>query len=291
MATLYESYITGEDGRYAFYLTIGWNAQTFTPSTDHIITSVKLRLSRDATAIGTITISIQAVDGSSHPDNTNLCSGTYAVSSITTDAAGAWYEITFSPGALLLANTMYAIVAKNSNDDNIHPTYWHYDNNDATYAGGELLTSSDSGITWAVPGGTDDFMFEDWGDPEGSGAGGAIYPSDAVTRVTSIIHRYDRGVYNMELGLGDVVSDFGIPRVDTGAEKSYEPSTFQKRMEATARMFQEEADMSREEALRIARKLETLERQSRIERGTKPKQVVPTREEFWKVYPGVPYPY
>ncbi len=48
-----------------------------------------------------------------------------------------------------------------------------------------------------------------------------IYPADAQTRVTSIIHRYDRGIYNMEIGLGEVVADFGFPNTATIAKKSY----------------------------------------------------------------------
>ncbi len=53
--------------------------------------------------------------------------------------------------------------------------------------------------------------------------GASVYPTDLITRVTSITHRYDRGVYNMELGLGDVTAGFGVPEVDTEVKKSYEP--------------------------------------------------------------------
>lgn len=37
------------------------------------------------------------------------------------------------------------------------------------------------------------------------------YPSDPQTRVTSLIHRYNRGTYTLELGLGEVTADFGLP--------------------------------------------------------------------------------
>ncbi len=39
------------------------------------------------------------------------------------------------------------------------------------------------------------------------------FPSDAITRVTNIIHRYNRDeqVYTMEISLGEVTSDFGLP--------------------------------------------------------------------------------
>lgn len=118
------------------------------------------------------------------------------------------------------------------------------------------------------------------------------YPSVATTRVTSITHRYNRGVYNMELGLGDIISDFGIPRVDTGAGKSYEAMTFQEKMEATAQLLEKEAGMSKGESLRISRKLETIEEMSRREqKDISPSKGIPTREEFWRVYPGEAYPY
>ncbi|KKL51439.1 hypothetical protein LCGC14_2295470, partial [marine sediment metagenome] len=43
--------------------------------------------------------------------------------------------------------------------------------------------------------------------------GGRVYPSQAITRVTNLIHRYNRkeGVYTLELALGEVTSDFGLP--------------------------------------------------------------------------------
>ncbi len=48
----------------------------------------------------------------------------------------------------------------------------------------------------------------------------ATYPTVATTRVTSIIHRFDRGIYNMVLGLGEVVADFGIPEWETTTRPS-----------------------------------------------------------------------
>ena len=50
-----------------------------------------------------------------------------------------------------------------------------------------------------------------------------IYPTDPTTRVTSLIHRYDRGVYNLEMLFGEVTADFGIPNTDTIVKKAYEP--------------------------------------------------------------------
>ncbi len=40
-----------------------------------------------------------------------------------------------------------------------------------------------------------------------------VFPTDAVTRVTNLVHRYNRkeGVYTLEMNLGEVTSDFGVP--------------------------------------------------------------------------------
>ncbi|KKK73370.1 hypothetical protein LCGC14_2894500, partial [marine sediment metagenome] len=51
------------------------------------------------------------------------------------------------------------------------------------------------------------------GEDGGSG-GGIVYPTQAITRVTNMIHRYVRenGIFNLELQLGEVTTDFGIPQ-------------------------------------------------------------------------------
>jgi len=40
-----------------------------------------------------------------------------------------------------------------------------------------------------------------------------VFPTNAITRVTNLIHRYNRkeGSYTLELALGEVTSDFGLP--------------------------------------------------------------------------------
>ena len=59
-------------------------------------------------------------------------------------------------------------------------------------------------------------------DMQAGGVGGVnAYPIEALTRVTSITYRYNRGVFSTEVGLGGVISDFDIPVVDTAPPKSY----------------------------------------------------------------------
>ncbi len=59
-----------------------------------------------------------------------------------------------------------------------------------------------------------------------------IFPTDAITRVTNIIHRYNRKeqVYSMEVSLGEVTTDFGLPEwlskpMVAVTPKSEEPAT------------------------------------------------------------------
>ena len=53
MATLYENYITGDDGQQSFYSST-YVVQTSTPQINHILTSIKVKLWRGATAPGNV---------------------------------------------------------------------------------------------------------------------------------------------------------------------------------------------------------------------------------------------
>lgn len=162
MATLYEYYNTGDDSTWDITDT-RWKAQTFTPSTAHKITSVKLKLYRYDFP-GTLTVSIRATDGSGHPTGGDLCSGTTNGNTLTENMDGEWREITLGAGANLDANTKYAIVIRRNGGVAGSVIYWRMDYTSPTYIGGCVELSSDSGSSWK----TDvakDFMFEDWGEP------------------------------------------------------------------------------------------------------------------------------
>ena len=164
MATLYESYITGDDGNIVPY-GVYYRAQMFTPSVAHTITSVKLLLYR-LTTPGTLTISIRATDGDGKPTGSDLCSGTTSGDTLPTASPYEWREITLGNGTLLLANIKYAIVAANPDGDGqSEAIYWRTDASSPTYTGGSLVSSSDSGVTWGAPDTTRDMMFYDYGDP------------------------------------------------------------------------------------------------------------------------------
>ncbi len=163
MATRFEHYITGDDGAWEFGI-INWMAQTFTPSTAHKITSVKLPLYRWGSP-GTITVSIKATDGNGHPTGDDLCLGTTDGNALTTDTGGEWREITLGAGANLAADTKYAIVAR-APDSLFDKVYWRVDGTSPTYTGGALEWSNNSGSSWTTEA-EQDFLFEEWGEPLG----------------------------------------------------------------------------------------------------------------------------
>lgn len=146
-ATMYERYNTGDDAAREIY-GANWRAQTFTPSTAHQITSVKLLIYREG-APGDLTVSIRATDGSGHPTGTDLCSGTLNANTITTSTSGLWYVITLGAGANLSAGTKYAIVARAlTGGDSSNGVWWRFDDTSSAYAGGNRERSSNSGSSW-----------------------------------------------------------------------------------------------------------------------------------------------
>ncbi len=69
-------------------------------------------------------------------------------------------------------------------------------------------------------------------------SGGAIvFPREAITRVTNLIHRYNRkeGVYTLELALGEVTSDFGLPEWLSRPQASTPEGEVKKQAEAVAK--------------------------------------------------------
>jgi len=160
MATRFEYYNVGDDTYYELR-GIYWKAQTFTPSTTHIIKSVKLKLYRVGSP-GTITVSIRATSAG-HPTGNDLCSGTYNGNTLTTNNAGAWYTITLGEGTTLTSSTKYAIVIRAPSGSSGHSVRWRCDGSSPAYGYGCRLDSSDSGDSWTSHT-TYDFMFEEWGE-------------------------------------------------------------------------------------------------------------------------------
>lgn len=164
MATKYEYYTPTPSAELPWGPAYGvnWKGQTFTPSTAHKITSVKLLLYRTGSP-GTYTVSIRATSGGS-PTGGDLCSGSIDGNTLTTDTGGLWYEITLGAGADLTASVQYAICMRAPDGNSGNAVQSRGRSGDATYAGGTRVYSVNSGVDWGSIGG-DDHSFEEWGDP------------------------------------------------------------------------------------------------------------------------------
>ena len=161
MATLRDYYNTGGDN----YESIGnpnvWRAQTFTISASYILTSVKLLIYREGSP-GDLIVSVQGVDGSGHPDDSDLTSYTYDTTGLTTNIAGEWITITFATSVTLAATTKYAIVLKAVGGSAGNVVRWKRDGTSPTYTGGNLEITNSGAGNWAASA-TNDMMFETWG--------------------------------------------------------------------------------------------------------------------------------
>lgn len=159
---LYESYTTpGNDGG-----SIGgavWRAQTFTTSTTaHNVSTVWLKMYRYLYP-GTLSVSLQAVDGFGAPDGTDIWLDGRNASQFTPTPPGVWYDFIDLPPTALLASTQYAIVCR-ATAGGPSAAIWRL-NKPGTYAGGHSWSSNDNGVTWLTDAAdTWDYMFEIWGD-------------------------------------------------------------------------------------------------------------------------------
>ncbi len=159
MATRFEYFNTGETGEsYAFKAT--WKAQTFTPSVEHEVTKVVLRVRRIG-YVGTVTVSIRATSGGL-PTGGDLCYCSMAGSSIGTTSS--WVEFIMNVGVTLAAGNTYAIVVRASAGSMFDDLLYWSNNATGGYAGGQVCGSSDSGASWTAPWSWDMF-FEEQGNP------------------------------------------------------------------------------------------------------------------------------
>jgi len=160
MATRYEYYTTGDTDAWLVF-GVRLEAQTFTPSIAHKITSVKLKLYRIGLP-GTLTVSIRATNGSGHPTGADLCSGTTNGNTLPHGVPAEWREITLGAGYNLSAGIKYAIVATAPSGNLSNCAYWRGDYTNPTYWKGcrENKYGAEDWISY-----TDiDLMFEEWGE-------------------------------------------------------------------------------------------------------------------------------
>jgi hypothetical protein len=142
---LQDYYNTGDTGNTGVSSSY-WLCQTFTPSANYNIGSVKLFLFKSGTP-GTVTCYIQNTT-SNKPNGSILATGTTNGDTLPTGSPYKWREITFSSPTSLSSGTKYAIVLKCSAAS--QACLWRYDGTSPTYSGGSYGSSNNSGVSWTM---------------------------------------------------------------------------------------------------------------------------------------------
>ena len=78
-------------------------------------------------------------------------------------APAVWYDFNFVASFIQALATQYAIVVRAPAAVGGNWINWRADTSAATYTGGQILTSPNSGTNW-FPVATEDFMFGCWGE-------------------------------------------------------------------------------------------------------------------------------
>lgn len=137
--------------------------QTFTPSTTHYMTHIKLKLARKGSP-GTLTVNIRATS-SKLPTGSAVATGYANADSFTTSTSGEWITITLETPIQLSGDAEYAICPSISNFTvNVNDVYWRYDSSSPVYSHGWGVVRAAPEDPWE---GTseEEYMFEEWGDP------------------------------------------------------------------------------------------------------------------------------
>ena len=156
MSQIFESHAgqNASDGVYGN----NWRCQTFTATSSHDVTSIKLFFARQG-VIGVVTVSIRATDIGGQPTGVDIASGTFAASGISTSPK--WHEIVLDSACNLVSGTKYAIIVRLAGGNSANEVRYYYQIT-GTYAGGAQDFSNTAGVTWTglTP---SDSPFEIWG--------------------------------------------------------------------------------------------------------------------------------
>ncbi len=163
---LFDSYTTGDDS-FSRAQGVNWIAQSFLASADYSIESVQLLIYREGDP-GTVTVSIRGDTTGEVPVSPDLAAGTFVGSTLTTDSAGEWKEITFSSPASLVTGTRYHIVVRAPTGNATNCVDWRRDSSTG-YATGSLSINTNNGTdgSWSNLGALYDQMFQTYGTESG----------------------------------------------------------------------------------------------------------------------------
>ena len=148
-----------------------WGSQAFTTPTAYTIYGIALKGERGDANIGTITVSLRAVDINDEPTGADLASGTFDGSEL--GSTQTWFDVVFTSRVALSTATTYALVVRCSTSD---PSDFEWSTTNAdTY---QRATSVDSGASWT--GTTDGYLFKTY-------SGALEYPSTDLVATKKLV--------------------------------------------------------------------------------------------------------
>jgi hypothetical protein len=160
-----EEYYDVNDDSHTSVTSTQWGFQTFTPGTlsasDYLCTMVALK-GWVVESSGNLIVELRTTSGGK-PTSTILATQTVAKSAISLVDPGAWFSFpNFASPPTLVHATEYAIVVRASSG-----TFaWRRDFTLASYTGGDIGYSTNSGATWIAQGAGKDAMFRTYsGEP------------------------------------------------------------------------------------------------------------------------------
>ena len=153
-ALLDQKYQTGDDAEVPVY-GINWEAQTFTPSFNHDLNILWLKIARNNYP-GNVTVSLRDTLAGI-PAGLDLQSVTINGDYLSTTTRLIMFLIT---AQAVVAATQYAIVIRAPAGDAANYIKWREDASAPGYAGGTRCQSTNSGGDWAIEVG-EDYIFEE----------------------------------------------------------------------------------------------------------------------------------
>ena len=156
---LIDQQYVGSNDTFQNVFGVAWFGQTFTPSANHQITTVRLLLTKEGSP-GVCTVSVRATSGGK-PTGADLASGTRDLDVLGISSVPAWIDFDLGAGAALTASTVYSLVVRTAGADTSNDAQWRTDDTSPSYAGGARQQSADSGVTWGAPTTTEDCMFKE----------------------------------------------------------------------------------------------------------------------------------
>lgn len=181
-STLYDSYNTGADNYNVYYGNV-WRGQGFTATDTYTTADIKVQAFKTGSPTGITTASIQERTGNT-PSGTDLCSGTSSTPGYSASSYGNFESNITIPGCNLTSGETYAIILRCPDCTDGNSGAWAMDYQNASYAGGVALSSTDGGSNWSVYESGTDMEFEIWGDPytpPGGSTGQLTFPWVLIT--------------------------------------------------------------------------------------------------------------